>query len=384
MIPSCALLLIAATQDLGTEWIDRVERELRWDRAALESRPPSFSVSAGVVGYYDSNVFLEERDERADFVLIPYVRGRFDYEEPTFDFAADLTLGYKHFFREDRARDDDQRLFLRASTTQPGFGIEIAEILRHESEPVDIVFLERAERVVSDTLVRGTVDLSEILAFEAAADLEIVRYLESPFDRLRSNFNYRVSGAIVLRLVHEMELLLQGGYLAIAYRADPEEGAPPDGRGHFFRAGFRGELTSHLTLEAWAGYTEAGSDDTGTADLALHLRYEATELWTITFDYTRRFEFAGGPDAFEVVSRVRVGLEVRATEELTLHSRIQWDQISLTRGEGRSYGSASLFANYRLSEHVVIDGGATYRAGELDSGGEFDGFLFHLGVGIAF
>ena len=383
MIPSCALLMIAAAQDLGADWIDRVSRELRWDRAALESRPPSFSGSAGVIGAYDSNVFLEERDERADFFLIPYVRGRFDYEEPTFDLAIDLTLDYKYFFREDRARDDDQRLFLRASTTQPGFGIEIAEILRHESEPVDIVFLDRAERVVSDTLLRGTVDLAEVLAFEAAADLEIVRYLESPFDRLRSNVNYRVSGAIAFRLVHEMELLLQGGYLAIAYRADPEEGAPPDGRGYFLRVGFRGELTSRLTLEAWAGYTAAESDNT-TADLALHLRYEATELWTFAFDYTRRFEFAGGPDAFEVVSRVRVGVEVQATEELALHSRIQWDQISLTRGEGRSYGSASLFATYRLSEHVVIDGGATYRKGELDSGADFDGFLFHLGVAIAF
>jgi hypothetical protein len=386
-----------AGQDFGRDWIDRVSHELQQERGPLKEMPAAFTGTAGLAYYHDSNVFLEETGKDADSVLIPFVRGRVDYAEPRLEAAADLLVNYKIYFDQDDSSDDEERFFGKARLLGTSYTVELAEVLRRESDPIDALFLDRQERLVSNTLPRVVVDLSEDFALEGSANLQVVRFADDPYARQVDNLNYRADLALVLRTVFGYDLLAQAGAHGILYSDEQSAGAPPDAAGTFLRAGFRGEPLALLVVEAFAGYAEVESDpfvstgavlDDSSMDIGIHARYEFSPTVTLVGDYSRLFTFAGASDPYQLINRARASLEHHANDQLTLRGRAQVDHVDSALGVKRDYTSLSASASWKFSRSVIADVGATWRAGRVEPAGgaavDFEGFLFQLGAAITY
>ncbi len=399
-----ALVALLALQDFGVDWIDRVTRELQAERGPFDPRPLAWTASAGVAWYHDDNLFLEDSGEDSDSVLVPFARGRLDYQDPSVSLAADLLLDHKWYSDADDARGSEERFFGRAQYTEPFVSADLAVLLRRESDPVDAVFLDRADRFVSDVLPRLSIDVVETVALELSGHLQAVRFGEDALADASDNFNFRADVTVVARTAGEIDLLLQGGWLGIRYR-DHEDAAglptaPPDVDGFAVRAGFRGPLLPSLTLEALAGYVSVESDEFDlllapgereelpTADALVRARYQAGERLTLAAAYTRTISFAGGLDPFQVVNRALGTAELQATPEVSLRGRLQFDRTDSALGVERDYWSAGATLAYKPLEFVLLDAGATFRAGETRgdvlSSAEFDNAIFHLGAAVSY
>ncbi|HXG60987.1 MAG TPA: hypothetical protein VNO22_06425 [Planctomycetota bacterium] len=381
-----------AAQDFGTSWIDRVTHERVQDRGPLKPKPVSFTASGGLAAYFDDNIFLTEDDETDDTVWIPFVGARIDYAEPRFDASADFLGNYKYYADEEGARDYEQRFFGRARYVESRFTAEIVQILRNESDPIDAVFINRAERLVSDTSPRFSYDLTRTVAFEAAANAQLVRFEESAFRSVENN-NYRFDGAFVYRLANGYDWLLQGGYLLIDYSDRQSRGGTADAEGWYGRLGFRGDVGPRLSIEALVGFAHVQSvrirgtndeEEGNSIEAIARVRYEAMERLTFFADFARLFTFAGGGDPFQMVNRFVLGAQYEVIEDLTARARLQVEQTDSALGVERRYIAAGVSAAYRFTDYLAAEGGATFRTGEVTgdvaADTEFDNKIFHLGV----
>ncbi len=379
--------LIAGTgwaQDFGREWMDRVTNQLEQERAPLRDQPLDVRFFAGERVYYDNNVYLENKDEDGDTVFVTFGNVRLDYAEESFDAALDLQANYNYYVHEDDASDDEERLYGRARWAGSQVQVEVAEIFRRESDPfIDPQIVERAERIVSDTMPRVTVWATDVLSFEASGTLQVVRFSDDIFEA-GNNINYRVGLLGAYELPSGVQILLDGGYLLIDYDNDPTDTVnpgPPDAEGGYVRGGFRGDMQQRIYLSVLAGVTRGASekvDDLNiesqrhtTGDIEMHLRFEASEKATMFFDYTRRVAFGAG-ESFEIINRVRAGIEYAASAKLKVIGRGQYDYAHGISGFQRDYGSVSVGANYTLFENLILDAGATYRQGGVKRGGDID------------
>jgi hypothetical protein len=382
----------AAAQDFGTSWIDRVTHERVQDRGPLKPRPVAFTATGGLAAYFNDNIFLTEDDETDDTVWIPFVGARIDYAEPRFDAAADFLGNYKYYSDEEGARDYEQRFFGRARYVESRFTAGIVQLLRHESDPVDAVFIDRAERLVSDTSPRFSYDLTRTLAFEAAANAQLVRFEESAFRSVENN-NYRFDGAFVYRLPNGYDWLLQGGYILIDYSDKQSRGGTADAEGWYGRLGFRGDVGPRISIETLVGFAHVqsvtirgtGDEEEGNSiEAVARVRYEAMERLTFFADFARLFTFAGAGDPFQMVNRFLFGAQYEVIEDLMVRARLQVEETDSALGVERRYAAVGASAAYRFTDYLAVEGGATFRTGEVTgdvaADTEFDNKIFHLGV----
>jgi hypothetical protein len=393
----------ASAQDFGTDWLDRVTHERQQERGPLKPHPVDWTLSTGILGYYDGNVFLADKDGKTpgDAVIVPFGRARLDYTEQRFEATADLLVDYKGYLDVDtnsntqfqKSRDWEERFYGHARYVDARFTLGVDELLRHESDPVDAVFLTRAKRTVSDTIAHGTYDLTKTFTAEANVDFQVVRFEDKPLDAATNNENYRADLAIVYRQSNGYDWLLQVGWMSIYYNRSQGGGAPPDADGYFVRGGWRAELQERISVQAMAGLIHVESDrflntpdheELTTMDILLAIQYEVTEQFRLTGDFNRTIGFATAPDPYQVVNRFAVIADWDAVEQLTIRARIQWDHAATPSGILREYRSYSLSASFRISEYVSADGGVTYRTGDIHgnvgSSVQFNDPIFHVGV----
>lgn len=207
----------AAAQDFGTEWLDRVTHLQQQERGPLKPKPVDWMAQGGLLGYLDNNVFLRDKDGRTpgDAVIIPFLRGTMDYSEQRFEADADLMVDYKGYMDLNhdpsvdftRARAWEERFYGHARYVDARFTVGVDEILRHDSDASDAVFIARVKRAVSDTVGQATYDLSRTVAAELHADYQVVRFEEQPFKTV-NNDNYTVDASLVYRQANGYDWLI--------------------------------------------------------------------------------------------------------------------------------------------------------------------------------
>jgi hypothetical protein len=409
-IAAAAVVLCSAAsafaQDVGSQWIERISRELRTDVDFADAPQFTWTAQAGAAVVFDNNVFLSDGNEKDDTITIPFVRGRIDYEEPHFRIAADLLANHKLYAETDDADDAEQRFYLNLGWQGTQFAASLVQFVRNESDPLNAVFFDRVERVVSDTIPHLAFAFNAQFSIELDGHIQIVRFDEDALADRRDNENYRGSLSFVYKTDWSMDFLLQGGGFAIAY-ADEETPAgaplsPPDVAGLFVRGGVRGDLLPDLYVQFLAGYTSGESDDFeqappapdldgkdhSTGDVEAWLRYKANEQWNGYAGYVRQFTFSGGQDPFQIVNRVSGGVDFQATEELFLEARAQFDRVDSALGVERDYVAVSGIATYKVMQYVVLDGGVTYKMGQATGAVvrkvEYDDVIVQLGFAVQY
>ena len=386
MILALAALL---SQDLSSEWIDRVSRDVLQAKGPLPVQMLKHTLVMGAYAAWDTNVNLESSDEDEQTVIVPFLSVRLDYSERQFDAAADVLVNWKQYIPDHEASDDEERVYGRIRFIGPRLSLEAAEIFQHVSDPVDVVFADRVDRLLSDTIGRARLEASGVFGLEADASFGVVRFQEKSFDE-GDNWNLRAGLGATARMSSTLELVAQGGVFWIDYRYST--GAPPDAEGVFARGGVRGDLLPTLSLTALAGVARATSDDYAsgqegeeeeTGEAEVHLRWEASPQVTLFADYSRQFTFAVGTDPFQLVNRGILAGEWDVTSEVRLLGRLQYDWADAPSGLEREYASAGASVRWRSHEQVFFDAGATYRWGDASGAGldsDYEDWVFHFGV----
>jgi hypothetical protein len=384
----------ASAQDFGNRWGDKILRELHAERGPLQNAF-DYDASAGLFAYYDSNLLLTpEGRQIRDGVLIPFVQGRIEYSEPTLDLAADLVVNYKSYSDEDDFSDDEERFFGRAAYVGSEFNAGLAVIVRHESDPTDVVFVDRVARTVGDLMPWIKVDLSPVVTLEANGQAQIVRFEEQEFADPLDNTTLRGDLSVVYETEWAVSVVLNGGALSIAY---VEDDITPDTDGYFVRGGLRGELVPEFSYTFLVGYIHGESDDfpsgaegdeESTTDVTAMVSYTGLESWVFTASYNRTLAFAGSGEPFQIVNRGLLIVEYLANEYLVLQGRGQADFTYTASGVERTYVTASGSATVKAMENLFFDAGASYRTGE--TGGTsviesvYDGIIYYVGAAVAF
>lgn len=405
---AAGFLLLAAVpamaQDLSQQWADRVTRELSAEKAAPQAPQLTYSAVGGLLFVYDSNIFLSENNKIGDQVWIPFLRAGIDYAEPNWTVGAELEADYKYYVETEDARADDERFLARFGYAGSSFGASLIQMIRNESDPVDAVFASRTERLVSDTIPRFYVDITPIITVEFDAQVEIVRFAEDVFSDAQDNENYRMGLNLVYKSDLNIDFVIRGGMFFIHYNdkrdtfGDPT--APPDATGWFAMGGIRGDIRPDLYIEALLGIESVASDDfdfmsqpphdgrsLNTMNAQLVARYKAVERLSASASYTRNIGFAGGQDPYQVVDQFLALMEYQAMEHVTVNARAQASFIRTALGVERSYYSIAAFANWKVVEHVIVDGGVTFRfghvAGDVSTTVDYNDVVLQVGVGLA-
>jgi hypothetical protein len=388
IVLACALP--AAAQDFGQQWIDRVTREIQPDRGPLTMRPVAHEIYMGAIGYYDDNLFLKGDDEEEQTVIVPFIRARVDYSERQIDAALDVLGNYKRYIPDEEFSDYEQRGFGRVRYVSPRVSLEIAEILQNVSDPLDVFFLDRVERLVSTTAPRAALEISNVLAIETAANIGYVKFWDEEYEP-SDNWNARTDFSVVGHLTNTIDLIGQAGLLAIRYL---DSNGPPDTDGYYARGGLRGELTPVILVHALAGWFFAESDDLATGvevededglDLAFSLQWQAAQKTTIYADLTRQLAWGAFPEPYSQFSRATMILESTLTQDILGRLRGQWDLLEGALGSRKVFWSLSASATYKLQPQVYLDAGITHRLGEVEdmpglADYDYTNTIFHLGM----
>jgi hypothetical protein len=379
----------AAAQDFGTEWLDQVVHDRMPAKGPLPTRPFQHRLHLGALAYYDTNPLLMEEDEVGEAVIVPFLRVRMDYSEKQLDVAADLLGAWKFYEPDSDLGGDEERIYARIRYVSPRVTLQAEEIFMHVSDPLDGVFPDRAERLTSNTVLRGQAALFGNVSLEANVNAGFVSFLDGGFEELE-HWSLRPDLGVSARISNAIEGLVQGGLMMIDYSDDPA--AAPDADGWFARAGIRGDLSDGVWVTALAGVGSAKSDDFSsgapgaehtTLDAVFLLRWQAAEKVVVTADYTRQFGFGGGGEPFVVVNRFVALLEYQPSEEWTWLLRGQYDFLDGALGSEREWFSFGTSLKWQGHPQVYLDGGATLRI--LSNGGsspdfEADDFILHFGI----
>ncbi len=371
-----------SAQDFETRWIDRVRQELR-EEPPLTAKPLLSEIVAGEIFFYDSNISLTE-DADPDSIFVTFARGRVDYTEELFDLVGDLMINYNLYLEESDASDHEERFYGRLRYAGPSVELEVWEVFRRESDPVDAVFADRTVRVISDTHPRVSYEIMPELTLETAANIQYVRYDDDAFAS-RNNVNYRLELSPTFHLNARHDFFLQAGYQSFKYS---DSSGPEDANGLFFRAGYRGELLASMQVEALLGYSSAESNEfeiTGNVqnadvvDVQLHMRYEATDSFLLLLSYARGLSFSGENSSFQVVDQFILNAKYAALPELELGARMQYELADPAEGESTDYTSLSVGADYTFLDDIVANAGVSYRFGSV-ADSNYEGFIIYLGV----
>ncbi len=384
-----ALATTAAAQDYGTQWLDRVSRAMVEGEAPLPTIPVTVSASGGELFTYDSNIFLRDKKTRSDSIFTTFGQVGIQYSRVDFDAEADLTANYNAYAHHNDSSADEERFFGRARWQGSRVSVSLAQILRRENSPTDVVFVDRVSRVLSNTTPLIVVQANDDLSFELQTDLQFVKFSRREFESA-NNVNTRTALTVAYNTGwNNLEALIQGGYLTINY----SDSLYTDADGYYGRVGGRGELSPGLYATMLAGITHAESDDfTGTTinadhttgDVEFKLAYAVTERANAYANYSRRIGFAAGGAAFQVVDAAGLSGDLALRDDVKVRARLQYDRVHGPFVVGRAYYSGGVGAEYRLHANVLIDGGVTYRTGVARVSGDFGDFSdFIVSVGVA-
>ena len=392
----------AAAQDFGVDWIDRVSQQLTAERGPLEARPWDLHHTGGVEYYFDDNVFLTEDDEVDDSIIIPFVRATVNYSEQRFEFSGDVLANYKFYVDENDGEsdlsDDEERVYLRARQASNRYNLELVQILQRVSDPIGVVFLDRAERIVSNTIPRVEFDFNREWAFEVDVNYQILRYDDSDIGNAIDNDATRAQGALVYRTSRGYDLIAQVGWQDIGYAEGQEEGAPPDAFGWYGRIGIRGQLLERLFAEVYVGFDHIESDyfvgtsvdqEDNTSSAYANLRYEFTETVRATAEYSRQFTFAGAGDPYQRVDRILAILDLDVNTQIGFKLRGQYDHASTALSVERNYMSGSASGWVKPIAWMILDAGVTFRSGDSEDQtgfveSEYDNLIFHVGLAASY
>lgn len=401
IVLSLAVSDAAEAQDFGREWIDRVTHQLEQERGPLRTKPVEWSVSGGVAYQFDDNVYLQEEDEVDDSIIIPFARLSAAYADPQFEVEGDLLANYKIYADEDDLDDDEERLYLKMRQVGSRFSLGVEEIFQRVSSPLDVVFVDRAERIVSNTIGRVTYDITRQWILDISGNYQVVRFEGDEFDFLNNNL-FRGEGSLVYRMPSGLDLVAQVGWMNIDYQYGATEGGFPDASGVYGRGGIRGDLLPRLKIQALAGWSrlkteEFGPTDEvhrdGTVDAAFNLLYEMTETVRLHLDFTRQFTFGDvlSGEPFLIVNRVLALLAIEASPAITFRGRAQFDLLEAPETEvERTYISVGGSVEVRPAEWMILDAGVTFRTGEVEVDGttvdgfDYDNLIIHAGVALTY
>lgn len=398
VVLSLAVPASASAQEFGVEWIDRVTHQLEVERGPLRTKPVEWSATGGVAYQFDDNIFLSEDDEVDDSIIIPFARLRAAYADQKFEAEGDLLANYKIYSDEDDLDDDEERLYVKLRQVGSRFSLGVEQILQRVSDPLDVVFADRAERLVSNSIGRVTYDLTRQWIIEGYGNYQIVRFDDSDFADVIDNNLFRGEGSLIYRSPSGLDFVGQAGWLNISYTEGQSAGSPPDAWGWYVRGGVRGELLPRLTLQALAGWSEVESDfftggsrdvEDGAVDAAVNLLYEATETVRIFVDFSRHFTFSADGDPYQLVNRLLGLVTIDATPMLTFRARAQFDFAESTDSNiERTYFSTGGSAELKPLPWLIFDAGVTFRSGETDFDGlfetEYDNLIIHAGVAATY
>ncbi len=383
------LILLLLSQDLASDWMDRVSHDLLQSKGPLPTRPLHHTLHMGLLSLYESNVNLEEDDEDGESILTPFLRLRLEYSERQLDAAADVLANYKYYIPDHEHSDEEERVYGRVRFVSPKMELEAAEIFQHVSDPVDVVFADRVDRFVSDTIGRARVEATPGFALEADVAFGLVRFQEKEFDE-GDNWNLRAGAGLALRVSNVMEAVAQAGFLFIDYRYDT--GAAPDVDGAWVRGGLRGDLLPTLSVTALLGAARAESEDfesgaegveDETGEAALHLRWQASAKLTLYGDYSRMIAFGAAPEPYQVVDRFTALAEIEANQDVRLRIRAQWDHADGALGLERDWASVGAAVQWQTHAQVFFDAGFQYRWGSSDGApadADYEDAIVHLGI----
>lgn len=391
-IVSASLFVFAVTaraDSMAVEWMDRVTHEVQQQDGPLSSKPLKFHVYGGVYALYTDNLFLTpNRRAHSDAAAIPFVRGRVDYADARFEAAADLLISYDAYQGHHTARNDQEHFYGKIRYADGIFDLQLVEIARHVTDPVDAVYAERAGRLVTDTMPRAGVLLGKAVKLELFGQVETVHYEGDDFNS-RENENYRGGLAGYYRINERFSVGADGGYIRISYR---ESDITPNGEGWFAHASARGQIYENLLLEAGAGYSwyrsrhpEAGEShrERGSGfDAEIHARWQVFKPLLIQGDYVARFGFSGSGSAFQKLHRVVVIAEWQVLENVKVRGRGQYDRVHPSNSPVRSYIAAGFSVTWQIVENVAVDGGGLARWGNTKrvSGDQWDNWQVYAGV----
>lgn len=379
----------AFADPVALDWMDRVTHEVQQEDGPLSDKPLQWHVYGGVFGYYTDNVFLTpNRFRKDDYVAVPFLRGRVDYQDARWETAADLLLSYDAYYDTYAPRNDQEHFYGKLRFVDGILDAQLVEVARHESDPVDAVFTEHAGRWVTDTLPRVGIKIKELIRLEAFANIETVHFEGRRFNALE-NENYRAGASALVEVTENFSLGASGGYLRISYR---ESDVTPNADGWFAQALVRGEPVEQLLVEAGLGYSrihpfhrQPGTDERNSGqgfDAELHVRYRAAESLLLQADYTRHFGFAGGTSSYQTLDRVLAFVEWEPVEKLKVKLRGQADRVRPSNSAIRTYMSAGFDVGYQFSPNFAVSGGATARVGNTHkvTNDNYDNWIVFLGL----
>jgi len=388
-----ALPSLAAAQDFGKGWIDRVTHELVEDEPSLSPHPVDVTFTAGELYTYDSNVYLTHTKRTRDSILTTFADANLKFADPHVDAEADLLVNYNAYLGEKDINADEERFFGRLRYQGSAVTLSLAEIFRRESSPTDAVFTTRVSRFLSNTTPLVVVKVTEVFAVELQSDLQLVNYLRHVY-----NVADNVTTRTLLTLAYTtdwnaVDLLVQVGYLTITYQ---DQFAPPDATGYVGRLGFRGEVSPNLHLVGLFGVTSMTSDDyvgtttnvkMTTADAEVHLAYTPSDTSTLYADYSHRFGFSAEGAPFQVVDSADVILKIALRDDYNLRARIDYSRVHVPGGLRRAYYAVGLGDDWKVHPNILIDGSITYRWGVVPGSGQtgnFGDLLFTIGAAVLF
>jgi hypothetical protein len=377
----------ALAQDYIDQWTDEVGRDTQAPRAPLprgNTNKPIYAI--GVQAAYDTNLHLDGPDEEeSETIISTFLRARTEYSDPKVDAVFDILASWNQYLPDKEYSDDEERVYLRTRYLGGSAFGEIAEIFRHESDPIDVVYADFVERYVSTTVGRIGMDLAGSFGVELAAQFNYVKFLESEFEQ-QDNWNLRADATVFARLTQTLDLVAQFGWTLIKYKHD-DYGAP-DVDGWYARAGLRGEWWTGFQLTLLGGVVKAETDtfidgttkEVSTGDIAVNLRWELSQRLTLWADYTRQVGFRGlQGDPFEVLNRATATLEAPLDQKFSLKIRGQYDLADTSLGLHRTYTQIGGILGYKSGEKWDAELGAYWRDYQEDwDGGDFkaDGWVY--------
>jgi hypothetical protein len=385
----------ASAQDFGSRWADRLVQELYAQRGPLET---DFKVDAsgGAFVYWDNNIHLDATAPLQDTVIVPFVSARLAYAEPELDAVAELVANFKAYLNNSSANDDEERFYGRLRYVGSELTAGVVAIFRHESDPTDVVFATRVDRIVGEVLPQFAYDLSPVFSVEVSGLVQIVRHEDPTFSASQDNENYSAKLGLVYELEGGVQVVVEGGYTLILYRG-PAGSAPPDVNVWFSQAGFRGELFPNLVVSVLAGAIGAQSDDftvppspglkdtSGTASVIL--RYTGLERFDFSASYHRTVAFGGANDPYQIVNRVLLRGDLEVNEVLRFGGRVQVEMTQSALQVRRDYVSLGIHTTVTPHEHLIFDGGLSYRFGDRSGTApamDYNDLILYVGIALAY
>ncbi len=378
----------AAAQDYVDQWFDRVNRDTQsWQRPlARSSGQPYYAI--GVIGSYDTNLHLSESDEQRESLATIFVRTRMEYADAKSDGVMDMLASWNQYIPDKEFSDDEERLYFRMRYLDPKGSIELIEVFRHESDPLDVQYADFAERYVSTTIPRVAFDVAGGFGTEFAIQFGYVTFLEDAL-KIQDNWNLRADLSLVAHLTQTFDAVAQGGWMKIQYTENDFD--VPGVDGWYARGGVRGELWKGFILTLLGGVVKAESDEFAdgttqeeqTADLSGHIQWDISQRLTLYADYTRQIAFLGvGGDPFEIINRAILSVESPLTPQWSLKVRAEYDLAESSLGLERTWMQGGLSIGYKGAEKWAAEVGVVWRRTEsgepVDT--EADGWIFSLAL----